>query len=86
MSRLQWNVIYRKAPMKWLPKEKRNTFIIVVLIAAAILALIYFGLIHSQNTMLSRVADSRKSAGDKLLDMENAIKNAGLTGSFSWQM
>jgi Tfp pilus assembly protein PilO len=67
--------------MKWLPKEKRNPFIIVVLITAVILALIYFGLIHSQNAMLSRVADSRKSAGDKLLDMENAIKNAGLTAS-----
>jgi hypothetical protein len=67
--------------MKWLPREKRNPFIIVVLSTAAILALIYFCLIGSQNTMLAHVKDSRKSAGDKLLEMENTIKNANLTGS-----
>jgi hypothetical protein len=65
--------------MNWLPREKRNAFIIVVLITATILALICFGLIHSQNAMLSAVADSRKSAGNKLLDMETTIKNADLT-------
>lgn len=67
--------------MKWLPREKRNAFIIVVLITAAILALICFGLIHSQNDMLSRVADTRKSAGSKLSEMESTIKNADLTKS-----
>ena len=65
--------------MKWLPREKRNSFIIVVLITAAILAAICFGLIHSQNVMLTAVSDSRKNAGDKLLGMETTIKNADLT-------
>jgi Tfp pilus assembly protein PilO len=65
--------------MKWLPKEKRNPFIIVVLITATVLALICFGLIHSQNTTLSQVADSRKTAGNKLQDIERTIKNADLT-------
>ena len=65
--------------MKWLPREKRNAFIIVVLITAATLALIYFGLIHSQNAMLAALAGSRKSEGNKLLDMETAIKNADMT-------
>jgi hypothetical protein len=67
--------------MKWLPKERRNAFIIVVLSTAAILALICFGLIHSENATLARVADSRKSAGNKLLEMENTVKNADLTSS-----
>jgi Tfp pilus assembly protein PilO len=67
--------------MKWLPREKRNPFIIVVLITAVVLALICFGLIRSQNDTLSAVADSRKSAGDKLQDMETAIKNADMTAS-----
>ena len=65
--------------MKWLPKEKRNPLIIVVLITATVLALICFGLIHSQNTTLSQVADSRKDAGNKLQDIERTIKNADLT-------
>ena len=67
--------------MKWLPKEKRNAFIIVVLSTAAILALICFGLVHSQNVMLSRIAETRQSAGNKLSDMEKTIKNADLTES-----
>jgi Tfp pilus assembly protein PilO len=65
--------------MKWLPREKRNAFIIVVLVTAAILAVICFGLIHSQNDMLSGIADARKSAGNKLSEMESTIKNADLT-------
>jgi hypothetical protein len=65
--------------MKWLPREKRNPFIIVVLITATVLALICFGLIHSQNTTLSQVADSRKTAGNKLQEIERTIKNSDLT-------
>src|SRR5271154_6770401 len=65
--------------MKWLPREKRNAFVIVVLVTTATLALVCFGLIHSQNVMLSTVADSRKNAGQKLLDIETTIKNADLT-------
>jgi Tfp pilus assembly protein PilO len=67
--------------MKWLPKERRNSFIIVVLSTAAVLAVIYFGLIHSQNATLSGLADSRKAAGNKLQSMESTIKNADLTDS-----
>ncbi|HTQ51128.1 MAG TPA: hypothetical protein VMJ12_10485 [Candidatus Acidoferrales bacterium] len=65
--------------MKWLPREKRNPFIIVVLVTAAVLATICFGLIRSQNATLASVADSRKNAGAKLLSMQTTVKNAGLT-------
>jgi hypothetical protein len=67
--------------MKWLPKERRNPFIIVMLITAGVLAMICFGLIHSQNVTLAGIADSRKTAGDKLQSMESTIKNAGITDS-----
>jgi hypothetical protein len=65
--------------MKWLPREKRNAFIIVVLSTAAIMALICFGLIGSQNSTLSRVADSRKAAAGQLQRIEDTIKNADMT-------
>ena len=67
--------------MKWLPKERRNAFVIVVLITTAVLAVICFGLIRSQNATLSGLADSRKAAGNKLQSMESTIKNAELTDS-----
>jgi hypothetical protein len=67
--------------MKWLPKDRRNPFFIAVLSTAAVLALIYFGLIRSQNSTISRLAESRKTTGDKLLSMESTIKNADLTAS-----
>jgi hypothetical protein len=67
--------------MKWLPKERRNPFIIVVLSTAAVLALICFGLIRSQNATLSAIADNRKAAGTKLKSMVSTIKNADLIGS-----
>jgi hypothetical protein len=65
--------------MKWLPKERRNPFIIVVLSTAAVLAIICFGLIPSQNATLSGIAQNRKTAGTKLLSIESTIKNAGMT-------
>ncbi len=65
--------------MKWLPKDRRNPFFIVVLSTAALLAIIYFGLVQSQNTTLARVADDRKTAETKLQSMESTIKNADLT-------
>ena len=65
--------------MKWLPKEKRNPFIIVVLITAALLALISVCLISSQNAMLAKIADNTRAAGDKLHTIEATIKNAALT-------
>ena len=65
--------------MKWLPKEKRNPFIIVVVITVALLALINFSLISSQNAMLVKIADSHRAADDKLRTIEATIKNATLT-------
>jgi hypothetical protein len=67
--------------MKWLPKDRRNPFFIVVLITVMVLVIIYFGLIRSQNSMLSKLADNRKSAADKLQSIESTIKNADLTAN-----
>jgi Tfp pilus assembly protein PilO len=67
--------------MKWLPKERRNPFIIVVLITVAVLALISFGLINAQTATLAKIADNRRTADDKLQTMESTIKNADLTAS-----
>ena len=65
--------------MKWLPKEKRNPFIFVVLIAGMLLALICFGLIASQRATLIRIAHERQSASDKLLGIEDTIKKTDAT-------
>ena len=60
--------------MKWLPKEKRNPFIVVVLIVATLLALICFGLIASQRATLANIKDGKMSASDKLRHIEDTIK------------
>ncbi|HEY5297608.1 MAG TPA: hypothetical protein VIK59_06765 [Verrucomicrobiae bacterium] len=65
--------------MKWLPRDKRNPFFAVVITTVVVLALIYFGLIESQNESLLRVASDRRAAADKLANMEKAIKNAEVT-------
>lgn len=65
--------------MKWLPKERRNPFIIVILITVVSLALIYFSLISAQHSTLAKVAANRQTAANKLEDIEKAIKNSGLT-------
>jgi hypothetical protein len=67
--------------MKWLPKDRRNPFFIAVLSTAVALALIYLGLIRSQNSTISKLAQSRKTTGEKLLSMESTIKNADLTAT-----
>jgi len=67
--------------MKWLPKDRRNPFFIVVLSTAVLLAIISLGLVRSQNATLSALADSRKAAGAKLQSMESTIKNADLIAS-----
>jgi hypothetical protein len=67
--------------MNWLPKDRSNPFFIAVLSMTAVLALIYFGLIRSQNSTISKLAESRKTAGDKLLSMDSTIKNADLTAN-----
>jgi len=64
--------------MKWLPKDRRNPFFIVVLITAVLLAIIVFGLVRSQNATLTALADSRKSATSKLQNIESTIKNADM--------
>jgi len=65
--------------MKWLPKEKRNPFIVVVVITVAVLALIGFGLLHSQKSTLAGVAASRNDALAQLQGIEKTIKNADVT-------
>jgi Tfp pilus assembly protein PilO len=65
--------------MKWLPKDRQNPFIIVVLTTAAVLVLIYFFLIGTQHGLLSKIAANRLAAEKKLQDMDNTIKNADLT-------
>jgi Tfp pilus assembly protein PilO len=65
--------------MKWLPKEKRNAFFLVVVSTVVLLVLIYFGLLNSQSSVLARVAASRKTAEAELQRIEKTIKNAGQT-------
>jgi hypothetical protein len=67
--------------MKWLPRDKRNLFIIVVASTVVIVGLLYFGLIGMQFSSLSKVAADRKIAADKLLGIENTIKNADSTAT-----
>jgi hypothetical protein len=65
--------------MNWLPRDKRNPFIAVVVSIAAILALIFFGLIRAQYASLSNVAEDRKTAGSKLSGIVSTIKNGTTT-------
>ena len=65
--------------MKWLPKEKRNSFIIVVVVTVAVLALIGFGLLRSQKSTLARAVASRQAAETQLQSIDKTIKNAELT-------
>jgi len=67
--------------MKWLPREKRNPFIIVVSSTAVLLGLIYFALIRLQYYSLDKVAMDRKFAADKLQGIENTIKAADSTAT-----
>ena len=65
--------------MKWLPKDRQNPFIVVVLITATLLVAIYFFLIGAQHGLLAKIAVNRTTADKKLHDMDNTIKNADLT-------
>jgi hypothetical protein len=67
--------------MKWLPKDRQNPFIIVVLITAVALALIYFLLIGSQHATLAKIAAERQASGINFSDIEKTIKNSGQTAS-----
>jgi Tfp pilus assembly protein PilO len=63
-------------PMKRLSREKRNQLIIVILVTLAILALIGFGLIRPQRESLTKIADARKAADNKLQSIKHAITNS----------
>src|ERR1035438_1304175 len=63
-------------PMKRLSREKRNQLIIVILVTLAILALIGFGLIRPQRASISKIADARKVADNKLQSIKHAITNS----------
>jgi Tfp pilus assembly protein PilO len=62
--------------MKKLSREKRNQFVIVILVTLAILALIGFGLIRPQYYSLSKIAKDRKVAANKLQSIKHAITNS----------
>jgi Tfp pilus assembly protein PilO len=61
--------------MKWLPKDKRNSFIAVVAGTVVVLALIYFFLIRAQYDSLSKAAMDKKAAETNLQTIKNTIKN-----------
>lgn len=67
--------------MKWLPKEKRNPFILAVVITAATLMIIYLVVLRSQSSTLARVNASQKAADIELQGMEKTIKDAALTAT-----
>lgn len=66
--------------MKKLSKEKRNQLIIVALVTAAVLALIYIGLIQRQYNSLAKIAGAKKTASGKLFSIRNTITNAATIG------
>src|ERR1043165_2854539 len=59
-----------------LPKEKRNNFILVVVITIAVLSGLGFGLIKYQHENLERLADRKVEAEKKFWQMEDAVKNS----------
>src|ERR1700733_267249 len=61
--------------MKWLPREKRNAFVIVVIGTLAVLVAIYFGIIRVQYASLAKVARDRKAIGNDLQTVLRTIKN-----------
>jgi Tfp pilus assembly protein PilO len=65
--------------MKWLPKERRTPFIIVVSVTVVLLVLIYFFLIGAQHDTLKAIAASRQAADNKLQDIEKTIRNSAQT-------
>ncbi len=60
-----------------LPKEKRQQFVLVIVVAVAVLAALGFGLIRYQYRSLQRLSTQRVEVADKLEQMENSIKRAG---------
>ena len=67
--------------MKWLPRDKRNPFFVVVFVVAMILILICFVLIRSQYESLAQIATGKKLAAGRLQNVENVIKNGDATAN-----
>jgi len=61
---------------KKLPKEKRNSLILVVILTVAVLNGLGFGLIKYQFNKLSEIREKRTKAEKKLVEMREAIKGA----------
>jgi len=59
-----------------LSKDKRNQLILVIFCTMAVVALMWFDLIRPRYTALSQAATSQKAAGQKLEDIQSAIKRA----------
>lgn len=64
-----------------LSKEKRNQFIVVLVCAAAVLALMWLYLIQPRYAALSRSATAQKNANDKLAGIQSTIKHASATAA-----
>jgi hypothetical protein len=62
--------------MKQLPKEKRDALILTVVLIAAVLAGLGFGLIRPQFRQLASLAAAHKAAETKLAEMKDAAKHA----------
>ena len=62
--------------MNKLSAEKRNQLILVVLLTVAVMAGLWFGLIHFQQQNLEALANRKAAAAQKLKDIEMTVKNA----------
>jgi hypothetical protein len=65
--------------MNKLPKEKRDRLILVMISTIMLVVLIYFGLIRTQDANISKIKNDTAAARDKLLDIEDAIKQSDAT-------
>jgi len=59
-----------------LPKDKRNNFILVVVLTLVVLGGLGFGLIKYQYENLKRLAERKVNAERKFRQMEDAVKNS----------
>jgi hypothetical protein len=62
--------------MNSIPKEKRKSLILVILVTVGVLSGIWFGLVSMQKGSLKRVAADKTSASRKLSDMVKVIESA----------
>jgi hypothetical protein len=64
--------------MKSLSKEKRDQFILVILLTSCVVAGLWFGLIRFQQSRLEQLALSTKTAEQRLEQVRQAIETADL--------